>query len=189
MTQDPHSWAQTLDGLFNQAWVRLIRGVHDRHTATRHPTLASVDKHGQPQARTVVLRAADKNAATLQIHTDLHSAKVAELRTNPAAALHVWDASAHLQIRIAAQVSILTGDAVSAIWDKVPTPSRSSYGSMPAPGQPVADALAYRKGPDPAAFAVIQLDLQAMDLLHLGPNHRRARFLRSDDWRGEWLVP
>lgn len=189
MRPDPHPWAQDLALLQAECWGRLTRGVHDRHAAARHPTLATVSVTGRPQARTVVLRAADRAAGTLDIHTDIESAKVQDLRASPFAALHVWDAAAHLQIRLEAEVSLLTGPAVSAIWASVPDASRQSYGSTPAPGQPIPQALDYAKSPDPACFAVLRLRVLTLDALHLGPQHRRARFDRDTGWAGTWLAP
>ena len=89
MKPDPHPWASDLAQLYAEAWLRLARGVHDRHAPARHPTLATVSPDGRPQARTVVLRAADITAATLDIHTDLRSAKIGDLCATPFAALHV----------------------------------------------------------------------------------------------------
>lgn len=189
MTTDPHPWATGLESLHAQVWARLLRGVGDRHAPARHPVLATVAQGGVPQARTVVLRAADPAAGTLDIHTDLRSPKVAALRENPHAALLVWDASAHLQTRIDATAAILTGAEVAAIWARVPDPSRQAYGATPAPGVPIPDALAYDKTPDAAHFAVLRLTVQAIDALHLGPQHRRARFDRADGWAGRWLAP
>jgi pyridoxine/pyridoxamine 5'-phosphate oxidase len=189
MVTDPHPWAARLDGLLAQVWARLVRGVNDRHAPARHPTFATVSPQGWPEARTVVLRAADPVAALLEVHTDLHSAKVAALRANPQAAFHVWDASAHLQIRLQSEVMILSGGAVAATWDRVPDPSRQSYGTSPAPGTPIAEALAYAKPADPDSFAVLRCAVQAMDIVHLGPQHRRARFDRADGWAGQWLAP
>lgn len=120
MTTDPFGWARSLDTLFDQAWTRLSRGVHDRHAAARHPTLATASARGRPQARTVVLRAADKGNGAILVYTDLQSHKVAELRISPFAALHIWDSSAHLQIRLAASVSILTGPDVAELWRNMP---------------------------------------------------------------------
>ena len=97
---DPHPWAAALDSLRDQVWLRLQRGVADRHAPARHPVLATVTPGGMPQARTVVLRGADPDAGVLEVHTDLMSGKVCDLRANPMAALHVWDAGAHLQTRI-----------------------------------------------------------------------------------------
>lgn len=84
---------------------------------------------------------------------------------------------------------MLTGDAVAAIWARVPDLSRQSYGTLPAPGQPIPDALAYAKHADPQSFAVLRLGVLAIDALHLGRDHRRARFERSSGWAGQWLVP
>lgn len=189
MNHDPHPWARDLADLHAQVWTRIARGVEGKHSAARHPTLATIGTNGLPQARTVVLRAADKSSATLDIHTDLHSAKVAELRANPGAALHVWDTSPHLQIRIEAEVAILSGADVADILERVPGPARLAYGSTPAPGQPIQDALGYKKWPDPDAFAVLRLTVIAIDALHLGPDHRRARYLRHDNWAGQWRAP
>ena len=137
----------------------------------------------------MVLCAADKGTGTLDIHTDLHSAKVAELRRTPFAALHVWDAAARLQMRLEATATILTGPDAAVVWAGVPDASRHSYGSLPAPGQPIAQALDYARQPDPASFAVLRLTVQMIDALHLGPNHRRARFDRHAGWAGIWLAP
>ena len=189
VTPDLHSWASDLTELHTQIWARLVRGVHDRRAPTRHPTLATVTPDGRPQARTVVLRAADKQAGSLAIHTDLHSSKVRDLRVAPMAALHVWDTSAHLQIRLEANVTILTDKDVAAIWVDMSEPSRRSYGGSPAPGQQISEALDYNKIADPASFAVLHLSVQMIDVLHLGPNHRRARFDRGANWEGRWLSP
>jgi len=111
------------------------------------------------------------------------------VRRIPFAALHVWDAAAHLQMRLEATVTILTGADVAATWAEVPNASRQSYGSLPAPGQPIAQALDYAKQSDPASFAVLRLTVQSIDALHLGPHHRRARFDRHAGWAGIWLAP
>ncbi len=189
MNADPHPWACDLSQLYAEVWLRLTRGVHDRHAPARHPTLATVSPEGRPQARTVVLRAADKSAGTLDIHTDLRSAKLGDLRVTPFAALHVWDTSAHLQLRLEARVTILIGQEVATIWAAVPATSRLSYGSTPAPGQPIAQALDYTKIPDAGSFVVLRLQITAVDALHLGPNHRRARFDQENEWAGAWLAP
>lgn len=189
MTVDPHPWAADLTTLYNQVWARLVRGVGDRHAPARHPTLVTVSPDGDPQVRTVVLRAADARGGCLDFHTDLRSAKVAALWANPRAAVHIWDATAHLQTRIEGLVQILAGDDVAAIWARVPGASQQSYGTEPAPGLPIADALAYQKQPDATNFAVLRLTVQAIDVLHLGPQHRRARFARADGWAGQWLAP
>ena len=125
MNADPHPWARELGTLYDPAWHRVIRGVRDRHAPARHPTLATVSSEGLPQARTVVLRKADRTSGRLEIHTNLFSAKVAELKAMP----------------------------------------------------------------DAAPFAVVHLHIRLMELLHLGPQHRRAQFVRDGGWVGHWVAP
>lgn len=186
---DLHPWASDLDQLYAQVWLRLVRGVRDRRAPARHPTLATVTPEGRPRARTVVLRAADKQAGFLDVHTDLHSSKVADVKVAPYASVHIWDASAHLQLRLEADVALLSGDDATPIWARVPEASRLSYGGTPAPGHPIANALAYAKVPDPACFLILRLSVQSIDVLHLGQSHRRARFDRASQWAGSWLAP
>lgn len=188
-THDPHAWASSLFGLHEHVWGMLTRGVADRRASTRHPTLATVSVDAKPQARTVVLRSANKGAATLEVHTDLRAAKIADLTHSPFASLHVWDPSAHLQMRLQATATILTRQASQDRWLRVPEAARVSYGTTTPPGHPIQDALDYTKAPDFTAFTVLVLQVEAMDILHLGQNHRRAQFSRSDGWAGQWLAP
>ena len=71
----------------------------------------------------------------------------------------------------------------------MPDASRLSYGGSPAPGQPIAKSLGYRKTPERERLVVLRLLIERMDVLHLGLDHRRAGFERDDDWAGQWLVP
>jgi len=178
-------WFTTLPGLRSQVWHLLTH----RDGPALTPVLATVGRDGWPEARMVVLRGADAAMATVEVHTDLHSAKVASLRALPRAALQFWLPQADLQIRLTCSVDILSGAEVAGIWVKVPDPSRQSYGITPAPGTPIADSLDYRKSPDPATFAVLSCAVQSIDAVHLGALHRRASFTRMTAWRGEWLSP
>ncbi|MDR9433378.1 MAG: pyridoxamine 5'-phosphate oxidase family protein [Spiribacter sp.] len=189
MAEALHEWARALDTLHTQVWKRLERGVADRRAPARHPTLASVDGKGMPQARTVVLRAAHHDTASLNIYTDCHADKVSEVRANPYAALHIWDNIAHLQIRFSTEVVVHTGEALKSIWEQLSDHAQSCYGFHPASGDVIAESLAYEKYPDLKAFAMLELSIQQMDILHLGHRHRRARFQRDDDWAGQWVVP
>jgi pyridoxamine 5'-phosphate oxidase len=182
-------WFATLPGLLGGLWDCLAEGVARREAPARHVVLATVGLDGGPAARTVVLRGADRAAGVVEVHTDLHSAKVAELRRDGRAAVVVWDGERRLQARLSCVVTVLAGDAVAAVWAQVPDPSRQSYGVVPAPGTPVAGALAYDRQADGAVFAVLRCVLHQVDLVHLGEVHRRAEFARVDGWAGRWLVP
>lgn len=137
----------------------------------------------------MVLRAADKSRGRLELHTNLHSSKITDLMARQVAALHVWDSGSRLQIRGEANVEIASGVAVADTWARVPDRSRTAYSSSHTPGHPIPSALAYDNAPDLAMFAVLHLNIRALDLLHLRADHRRAQFTRESGWAGLWLVP
>jgi len=183
------SWFETLDGTWTRVWGTLGRGVADAKHPARRPTFATTSPEGWPEARTVVLRSADREAGEVSLHTDLYSDKIKSLRASPRAALHIWDAKQDLQIRLQAEVTIRSGPETQALWDQIPDHARQSYGVTPAPGTPIADSLAFDKAPDPATFAVLHCKVTHIDAVHLGERHRRCSFSRARQWRGQWLSP
>lgn len=184
-----NEWYATRAGLLARVWDTLRAGVKEADHPARLPTFATLSPDHWPEARTVVLRGADQDAGTVSVQTDLTSAKMKSLRATPRAALHVWDAGQDLQIRLQAEVSWQSGDAVRHIWESVPDLGRQSYGITPPPGTPIATALAYEKSPDPATFTVLTCRIMQIDAVHLGAAHRRAGYTRDGDWRGQWLSP
>lgn len=187
----PHlRFAASLDATLDEVWQRLSRGVKDRRSPMRHPTLATVDEQGKPSMRTVVLRAASREGARLTVHTDRLSAKVAEIEALPDIAFHVWDDSCKLQLRIAAKARIITGDEAETAWEKVPEGSRAAYGAVPAPGTAIGAENAFEIQPSPDRFAVLECEIRRIETLCLTPvQHYRAVFEKSDGWSGQWLVP
>lgn len=177
----------TEDDLFALVWDRLALGVRDATAAARHPALATVGPDGAPDLRTVVLRAADRSAGTLEVHTDARSAKVAQIASDPRVAALVWDAAVSLQIRLTATATVLPGDA--AAWARVPPAARARYGADPPPGTPIPAADSWSATGAQDGFAALKLTLTGVEALHLGPPHRRAFWARADGWRGRWLVP
>lgn len=185
-------WPMTSDDLarfLGDAWSVLERGVADRRSPARHPTLATVSPDGLPQARTVVMRAVQRDCATVEVHSDARADKVGALQANPNAAVHIWHPRQKLQVRLACRVSISLGPEVEDRWQRVPEASRVAYGATPAPGTPIQHPQAYEVHPELDTFAVLSCQIDEIDLLHLGAFHRRARFNRSDNWAGEWRVP
>lgn len=178
-----------LQAFLDEAWRHITRGVADRRAPARYPTFVTVSPDGTPEARTVALRGAVQSQAVLEVHTDVATAKVAALQHNPTAAFHVWVPRADLQIRLTASVETLTGTDIDAQWQNVPPASRISYGTVPTPGTPIANVYAYEKPADRGRFAVLRCHLTAIDLVHLGPRHRRAAFVSQNDWAGAWLAP
>lgn len=170
-----------------EACAALDRAVAARGVLAHHVTLATVSPEGWPEARTVVLRAADWDEATACIYSDIASGKVGSLMASPCAALHLWEPETALQVRLTCVAAIRSGDAVADLWADMGAAGRASYGKTPVPGTRIATAGAYREVSDPAAFVVLDFAIRAMDVVHLGPTHRRARFV--PDGAATWLVP
>ena len=177
----------TLQGYLGTVWQHLLHGVNDRHHPCRHPTLATIGPDG-PQARTLVLRAANQGVATLTLHTDSASAKTSELCADPRVAIHVWLPDHRLQFRLSGIATLQSGDM--ALWSSLPARAQANYGSAPSPGAPIAAPGAVASTPDPARFTQITCQIASIDLLHLAADrHYRAAFDAKTNWQGRWLAP
>lgn len=138
----------------------------------------------------LVLRRAEPSAGLLWLHTDVRSAKRAELAADPRAALTFWDARANLQLRVegVAQIDPDPG-LLSDAWARVPEAARRNYASVAAPGAPLAGALAFLED-GRANFAMIAVRAERLEWLWLGPVHRRGESRRREDgWASRALVP
>ncbi|BDG72198.1 pyridoxamine 5'-phosphate oxidase family protein [Roseomonas fluvialis] len=178
-----------------QAFALLSRGVADRRSPFHTPTLATRGLDGAPSLRTVVLRAFDPAARLLRVHTDRRSGKVGEIAADPRAALHVYDAGAQVQLRVAGITTLHVDDAVAqAAWTASREMSRMTYATLHAPGAPVD---APPDAPQDATagavnFAALSLRIDAMDwLLLAAAGHRRARFAWDPDGvlSAGWIAP
>lgn len=183
-------WFMALDATLDEVWRRLGRGVADRRAPARHPVLATAGAGG-PEARVVVLRAAERAGATVEFHTDRRSGKIADLAGDPRAALVVWEARAHLQLRLRVHARVLDGAAAAERWARVPPAARGNYGG-PVPGGPEA-APEEAGGAGLAAeeaFAPVLCRIDEIETLHLGRDrHRRAVFARAEGFAGRWVAP
>nr|WP_283255022.1 pyridoxamine 5'-phosphate oxidase family protein [Marivita sp. GX14005] len=170
-------------------WRHLERGEAEPDAAARYPVLATVSPDGAPEARTVVLRRAERDLGVAEIYTDIASHKIASLRAEPRAQLHVWDADSQLQLRLSTRVTLLDGAGLEERWSQLGGESRLSYGAVPDPGVTIPKADAYDKRGLFAHFAVLQCRILSIELVHLVTPHKRAVFCETDGWRGEWWVP
>jgi hypothetical protein len=129
----------TLDETLSQAFALLGRGVADRRHAFHTPTLATVGVDGAPRARTLVLRGFEPAERRIRLHSDARAGKVAELQAEPRCALHLYDAKAGLQMRLAGCASVHLGEdpVAGAGWAGSREFSRMCYAVEPAPGTPV----------------------------------------------------
>ncbi len=149
--------------------------------------LATTDRDGLAQARTVVLREVRRSTEQLLIYTDSRSPKVAELLAQPMASLLCWSPRLHWQLRLQLRFSVSRNDdEATAAWERVrQSPSASDYLTSRAPGERLPDAPELAL--DTPQLAVLCGEVLSMDWLELSrAGHRRAKL---DAQRVEWLVP
>ncbi|RED14360.1 pyridoxamine 5'-phosphate oxidase family protein [Pontivivens insulae] len=176
----------SLESFLNAAWSRLSRGVADPKSACNRPTLATTG----PEMRTVVLRAANRDAGTLDIHSHAQAGKITQIAADPAVALHVWDARANLQIRLRGRAELHIGTPLAKdVESRLPARTHEIYRISQTPGAIIPSPEVTRFD-GPPAFALIRVTLDQIELLHLDRSrHSRALFCREDGWTGSWRAP
>jgi|GEM_PF-169057 len=201
---------------FDPVGMDLNQILHDCFTQlssasieARHPlrkfTLATMDAHGNPKQRTVLLRGFDSAGATVQIFTDKRSHKVSEIEANPAVALCFYDESSHVQILLTGFAQCFYGDErASSAWEQVTTAEYAHYLGENAPGavqtkpslgrmQDISLRIPLKEFVHSAFdnFAVIDVHFHTIEwVLAQGTNCLRARFQSSlGAWQASWLTP
>lgn len=191
----PAAAPDTLEEALAHALRLLERGVEDRDSPFRTPTLATTRLDGAPTLRTVVLRAFHRDSRILRIHTDRRSAKAKELARDGRAMLHGYDHAAQVQLRIAGVATLHLDDATAdAAWAASREASRLCYAARhppgtPLPAPPAAPQDAHAGRPH---FAAIALRIDSLDWLLLArPGHRRARFAwdEAGTLSACWIAP
>ncbi len=178
----------TLRGTLDQTWKILEKGVENATAPARYVSFATMGLDGYPQARTLVLRGANRDLAVVEIYTDAATTKIAELEKTPKAAVLAWDREALFQIRLSVDVEIAEGPP--EVWAQFPEPAMQNYGGLPTPGTPMKSAQDYIAGADKSRFATLSCSIQSIDTVYLGPDlHRRAAFSRADGFKGTWVAP
>ncbi|MEL6349798.1 MAG: pyridoxamine 5'-phosphate oxidase family protein [Myxococcota bacterium] len=195
-----------LDALHGELWAWLGRGVADRKSPLRTPTLSCLDGQGRPSARVIVLRAADPTSHTLTFHTDVRAGKVKGLRRSPWVEWVFWDPGLQIQIRARGVATLHHHDELAATeWARIHPGSQRVYLAHPAPGTAVdvpTSGLtpAQERGlsrdedaaPGFANFAVVRCTVRALEwLLIARSGHQRAQINYTADGErsGQWLVP
>jgi len=188
------------------AWQMVGRGVQDRRSAFHTPVLATQGIDG-PQARVLVLRAADVALRSLTFHTDMRSAKLPELASDNRVAVTFYDAARKVQLRLNGVASVQANNTLShQRWAAArPSSLRCFLGARPGELSPVPTSglPAQLEGREPELhelavaepnFAVLQVAVQRMEWLHLHTRgQRRALFTWAGGEPGhctmQWLNP
>jgi hypothetical protein len=196
MPRPAPDFADDLDATLTEAFRLLGRGAADRRHVFHTPTLATVDRHGIPDLRTVVLRGFAPATREMRFHTDARAEKLNHIRIQPRVAVHAYDPGAAIQLRIYGLASLHVGDDLArSAWQQSQRMGRMIYAIQPAPGSEIAHPVTAPDDPDigETNFAVLTLAIQRLEFLSLhSSGHRRAKFVWDDEsaaYRAAWLVP
>jgi hypothetical protein len=172
-------WA-ALDALEVHLWHRLARAAADADDPWRIAALGTNGVDG-PELRSLALRAADATARTVELHSDIRTAKVEALRRDPRAALLLWDDATQEQLRLSLRITLIPADPDR--WDRIPETARVNYGTDPAPGTSLPDPAAVARTPRRERHVALLGQVRGMDALSLAHDpHRRARFGERPGW-------
>ena len=165
-------------------------------------TLANIDEHGAPQARTLVLRELEERLA---VFINTTSPKWQALLAGPVT-LVVWLPSLQVQYRLGCATAVVPQELVHESWHLRPEPPKRLdwfYTHVQAQSSEVTsrdallDALAALDAPEPltppATAHGLFLEPQHLERLHLGQDngvHDRQLFRREGvAWTVTTLVP
>jgi hypothetical protein len=187
---------EALNDVLAAAFGALAEGAASPGSSWRHVSLGTVTAEGQPRIRTLVLRAFDAGARTLDLHTDRRSDKFTELQASPLACVHAWNAATGEQLRLEGRICMHVGDAVAkAGWELLRPASRHTYRAMPGPGRVIGDpGEAKQTLDDPSAlavFVVLRFSIKQLEYLLIRESvYRRARFTwEAGGCTPIWLAP
>jgi len=179
------------DDLVQAVLDLLTRAANDRNAgALRWPVLASATADGGVDARMLVLRRFEREALTLELHTDARAPKVAQLLAQPRCTLVFFDARRMVQLRVAGSASIHQSDAIAdAAFARAPAASLDDYRGAP-PGEAL-DGEAAQSQDARANFAAIRVGMESADWLKLSrQGHARWRIdLRADPPATDAIAP
>ena len=195
-----------LAGALERSWRLLEEAIGDPTSPVRTPVLISVSTDGLAQGRTVVLRGFNRQQRQLTIYTDARSAKVAQLRAQPACTLVAYQPNPMMQLRLSTNAIVNHNNEIThEAWAVMPGPNRCNYLTDPDPGSISIQATDGRPAinaesvPTPdeneiaySHFAVIVFTINQLEWLYLPRRgHRRARFSwnGADSLKSDWLIP
>ena len=187
-----------LDQTLDSAFQILSDATKNRRSLFHTPTLSTFDE-GRVSIRTMVLREFDPDRRLIRFHTDFRSIKIQQLKKDSHGAVHAYDPSLKIQIRLDGKINLHHKDEITkSSWELSKEMSKECYFVGGSPGTRIDDPTKY----DPPTFnfescngfenfCVIVFQFESMEFLYLKKSgHRRA----IHNWtaakhQASWLIP
>jgi len=178
-----------LDQIFKDLKNEVKFGYLKKKHPFRYPVLASIEDN-RPIQRTVVLRDSTESF-DLIMYTDDRSHKINQIESNPNCSLLFYHPKKLLQIKVEGHMKIIrSGASYEDYWTRVQGKSQNDFITNLAPGTPInnPDHVEYKE--DEHHFCVLSLEPCFIEFLELKrPNHIRASFEKTNNWKGQFLNP
>jgi hypothetical protein len=127
-----------LDGILDDMWSMLLRGVTDSKDPFHWPVLGTTGKDAC-SLRTVILRQAVRPDRLLVCHTDARAAKTQEIMNFARVSWLFYHPAKKIQLRISGLATLHSDNRFAEEqWSETKATSRLNYCTVDAPGTPVA---------------------------------------------------
>jgi pyridoxamine 5'-phosphate oxidase len=196
-------------------WNKLAQAANDTQHALRLMAVATVDAHGKPSNRLLVLRGADLESGRIWFHTDRRSPKIRHLKAWPYVSVLAYDSQDCIQIRLDGRATLHFDDSLAQDhWEQISLAVQYAYALPHGPSEPI-DGEAFRHEPDQSLrhadprlhsmhlahreghlqrgrqnFVVIQVQVETIDWLQVTSTGQRRAIMRADaGWAAQPLTP
>ena len=203
MIKKKEKW-DTLDGILNEIWTMLKRGVTHYNDPFHWPVLGTTGKDAC-RLRSVILRKVILPERILVCHTDARAAKALEILNSNTISWLFYHPKKKVQLRITGKAKLHTDDQfANALWAASKITSRLNYCATEPPGTPVdkpssglPDFLLnkmptlFESERGRKNFMAISCRIDSIDWLILSMlGNRRARFNWDENSVSfTWLIP
>ncbi|ORM71261.1 pyridoxamine-phosphate oxidase [Pantoea rwandensis] len=162
-----------LDEIDSDSWNALENAVKDPESGFHFLTVASVDQHGKPQARTMVLRNVNRKHRTLEIHTDMRSPKWQTLGSNRDVSVLGYSNRTQLRLQGTAELHVAHSEVAANAWQQLSRRTQKTYAGA-APGSDI-DTSPNEVGNPENHFGVLLIRISLLDWCRLArENNQRA---------------
>ncbi|MEA5100963.1 pyridoxamine 5'-phosphate oxidase family protein [Pantoea sp. S18] len=172
-------------------WKELETGAREPDSGFHFLTLASVDLQGKPQARTLVLRAVDREKRTLEFHTDMRSPKWQALAVNPEVTVLGYCVKTQLRLQGTVERHAAHSAIAEAAWQRLSRRTQQTYAGA-APGSDIDNqSNDVSNAGDNFGVLIIQITQLDWCLLARENNQRALLSYRSDGalTNSKWVNP
>lgn len=172
-------------------WKELETGAREPDSGFHFLTLASVDLQGKPQARTLVLRAVDREKRTLEFHTDTRSPKWQALAVNPEVTVLGYSAKTQLRLQGTVELHAAHSAVAEAAWQRLSHRTQQTYAGAAPGGDIHNQSNDVINAEDNFGVLIIQINLLDWCLLARENNQRALLNYRSDGAlaSSKWVHP